>query len=68
MASEKPDCLYDPDLCPCPRGPRANCPRYKNCEACIAFHSQEGNPPQTACERKAGVLRQQRTPSPENDG
>ena len=47
--------LYNPELCPCPRGKEVNCPRYKNCEACVAFHRTEGNPPQTACEKKAGV-------------
>ena len=48
--------LYNPALCPCPRGEKANCPRYKHCDACIAFHRTPGNPPQTACEKKAGLL------------
>ena len=55
MEIEKPDYLYNPSLCPCPRGEKANCPRYRHCDACIAFHRTPGNPPQTACEKKAGL-------------
>ena len=50
-----PNCLYDPARCPCPRGEQAGCPRYRRCEACIAFHRTPGNPPQTACERKTSL-------------
>ncbi|MBR0138972.1 MAG: hypothetical protein IJM17_01645 [Firmicutes bacterium] len=52
--NEKPDFLYNPELCPCPRGEQAGCPRYRNCEACKAYHRTPGNPPRTACEKKAG--------------
>ena len=55
METKKPDYLYNPSLCPCPRGEKANCPRYRNCDACIAFHRTPGNPPKTACEKKAGL-------------
>ena len=53
MTIEKPDYLYNPSLCPCPRGEKANCPRYKRCDACLTFHRTPGNPSQTACEKKA---------------
>ena len=53
METKKPDYLYNPALCPCPRGEKANYPHYKHCDACIAFHRIPGNPPQTACEKKA---------------
>ena len=56
METKKPDRLYDPDLCPCPRGEKASCPRYKRCADCVAFHRTKGNPPQTACEKKAGLV------------
>ena len=56
MEIEKPDYLYNPSLCPCPRGEKASCPRYKRCADCVAFHRTKGNPPQTACEKKAGLL------------
>lgn len=55
MTIEKPDYLYNPSLCPCPRGEKVDCPRYKHCDACIAFHRIPGNPPQTACEKRAGL-------------
>ena len=55
MSSEKPEYLYNPAQCPCPRGEKVNCPRYKTCDACIVFHRTAGNPPQTACEKKAGL-------------
>ena len=58
MTDEKPVYLYDPEQCPCPRGEKANCPRYKRCDACVAFHRTPGNPPQTACEKKAGIMQE----------
>lgn len=56
MEKKKPVYLYNPDLCPCPRGEAAGCPRYKSCEDCISFHRANGKTRQTACERKAGLL------------
>lgn len=50
---DRPEYLYNPEKCPCPRGAQANCPRYKNCDACIMFHRNNPNTPKTACERKA---------------
>lgn len=51
---DKPDYLYNPEKCPCKRGPTGVCPRYKDCRACMDFHHHH-NPrtPLTACERKA---------------
>ena len=49
----RPDYLYNPEKCPCPRGAQANCPRYRDCDACIMFHRNNPNTPKTACERKA---------------
>ena len=56
MTTEKPEYLYNSKLCPCPRGKKVGCPRYKRCDACIAFHREAGNPPQTAGEKKAGIF------------
>ncbi len=56
MINTKPEYLYNPEKCPCPRGGSVNCPRYRKCEVCVAFHREEGNPPQTACEKKGGVM------------
>lgn len=55
MTDEKPSYLYNPSLCPCPRGEKVGCPRYRLCDECIAFHRTPGNPPQTACEKKAAL-------------
>ncbi len=55
----KPDYLYNPDLCPCPRGEKANCPRYKNCDACIENHHSNPNSPLTACEKKYAAEQEQ---------
>ena len=49
----KPDYLYVPEKCPCPRGPEVNCPRYRSCDACIEYHRSNPNTPNTACERLA---------------
>lgn len=40
--------LYDPKSCPCRR---RGCPRYRNCEACLAHHRADARFPLTACER-----------------
>ena len=53
MTQPKPDYLYNPEKCPCPRGEKAGCPRYRSCEACVAYHRSNPNTPLTACERKA---------------
>ena len=55
MENEKPSYLYDPTQCPCPRGEKVNCPRYRSCEDCIRYHRTSGNPHLTACEKKAGL-------------
>ncbi|MEE0955076.1 MAG: DUF488 family protein [Eubacterium sp.] len=47
-----PDYLYNPELCPCPRGPKVKCPRYKDCGPCREFHHNNRQTPLTACERK----------------
>ena len=49
----KPVYLYNPQLCPCSKGKEKGCPRYLDCDACVANHRKEGNPQQTACEKKA---------------
>ncbi|MCR5795098.1 MAG: VOC family protein [Solobacterium sp.] len=51
--TDRPDYLYNPEKCPCPRGAQANCPRYRNCDACIINHRNSPTAPLTACERKA---------------
>ncbi|MCR5229362.1 MAG: hypothetical protein K6D03_04475 [Solobacterium sp.] len=53
MAASKPDYLYNPDKCPCPRGEKAGCPRFRKCDACRAFHRSNPSTPLTACEKKA---------------
>ena len=53
MTVKKPDYLYNGALCPCPRGGVKNCPRYRNCEACLANHHSKETEPCAACERKA---------------
>ena len=45
--------LYDPKHCPCLRGQQGICPRYLDCEACVAFHRSKGENSLTACERMA---------------
>ena len=40
--------LYDPKSCPCRR---RGCPRYRNCEACLAHHRADSRFPLTACEQ-----------------
>lgn len=55
MTREKTQYLYNSKLCPCSRGEQVGCPRYKNCDACVAFHRKSGNPPRTACETKADI-------------
>lgn len=50
---ETPDYLYNAEKCPCVRGARINCPRYRDCEACVAFHHSGSDlplTPKTACE------------------
>ncbi|MCD2435089.1 hypothetical protein LQE88_03640 [Acidaminococcus sp. NSJ-142] len=42
--------LYDPSTCPCPR---TSCPRFAQCEPCIAFHHSSKKYPLTACEQLA---------------
>lgn len=54
-AERKPEYLYNPELCPCPRGEKAGCPNYRNCEACIANHRNNPRNPLTACEKKAAA-------------
>lgn len=49
----KPDYLYNPEKCPCPRGEQANCPNYRNCKACVKNHHSKPKNPYTACEKKA---------------
>ena len=49
----KPDYLYNPDLCPCPRGGVVGCPRYRDCNACVENHHKSETSPMTACEKKA---------------
>ncbi len=49
----RPEYLYNAQLCPCPRGEKAGCPRYRSCEACIANHHSSEHTPLTACEKKA---------------
>ena len=49
----KPDYLYNPQLCPCPRGEKSGCPRFRNCEACMEFHHRNSRTPMTCCEKKA---------------
>ena len=51
----KPEYLYNPELCPCPRGGKVGCPNYRNCEACVANHHSNPNNPLTACEKKAAA-------------
>ncbi len=53
MEEKKPEYLYNPQMCPCPRGVKAGCPRYRNCEACMEFHHKSSRTPLTACERLA---------------
>lgn len=52
-SENRPDYLYNPEKCPCPRGEKANCPNYRNCEACIRNHHSKPANPYTACEKKA---------------
>ena len=54
MNTELKNRLYDPEHCPCPRGAQGICPRYKDCEACRAFHREKGENSKTACERLRG--------------
>jgi len=49
---QTPDYLYNPDLCPCTRGPQVGCPRYKDCGPCQEFHHSSKQTPLTFCERK----------------
>lgn len=49
----KPEYLYEAENCPCPRGEKAGCPRYRQCDACIAFHHNNTSSPNTACKKKA---------------
>ena len=49
----KPPYLYQPAACPCPRGGEVNCPRFRNCSACIEYHRGSETNCFTACERKA---------------
>ena len=50
---EQPSFLYNSEECPCPQGESAACPRYRDCDACVAYHRTPGNPPKTACEKRA---------------
>ena len=54
MSEEVKKKRYDPENCPCPRGAQGVCPRYKDCEACRAFHREKGEGSRTACERLYG--------------
>lgn len=54
-AERKTEYLYNPELCPCPRGEKAGCPNYRNCEACIANHRSNPRNPLTTCEKKAAT-------------
>ena len=56
MSKNNPSYLYNPELCPCPKAVKTNCPRFRNCEACIANHRVEVNPQQTACEKMATLI------------
>lgn len=49
----RPDYLYNPEKCPCPRGEQAGCVRYRKCAACIENHHNSERSPLTACEKKA---------------
>lgn len=51
------DYLYTPEKCPCPRGEKVGCPRHRNCEGCVQYHRIAGNPPMTACEKKAEKIK-----------
>ncbi|MBE6123080.1 MAG: hypothetical protein IJ130_12415 [Solobacterium sp.] len=51
--NKAPKYLYNPELCPCPRGEKAGCPRYRDCEPCRKNHHSNPNTPYTACERRA---------------
>ena len=53
MSDNRPGYLYNADECPCPRGATVNCPRYRNCDACVAYHRGNPNTPRTACEKRA---------------
>ena len=56
MAEERanvPDYLYNPEKCPCPRGAKGICERFRTCDACRAFHAALESTPYTACEVKA---------------
>ena len=53
IETERPAYLYNAAECPCPRGETANCPRYRHCDACVAYHRGNPNTPFTACEKRA---------------
>ena len=53
---KKPSYLYNAELCPCAKGANTGCPRFRDCEACIANHRVAGNPQQTGCEKKATLI------------
>ena len=48
-----PDYLYNPEMCPCPRGAKGICPRFRSCDECRAFHATLESTPYTSCEVKA---------------
>ena len=49
----KPDYLHNPEISSCIKGRETNCPRNRDCEACMAQHHSNPNSSYTACERKA---------------
>ncbi len=50
IPENRPEYLYNPEKCPCPRGEQAGCPNYRNCDSCVENHHSKGG--QTACEKK----------------
>ena len=49
--------LYDAGNCPCKH---IRCPRYMDCEPCIAFHHSSKEYPLTACEQLAEKEKEQK--------
>ena len=50
---KQPSYLHNPQACSCEHGVAVNCPRNKNCPACMAHHRAMPEEPHTACERRA---------------